>query len=398
MIDKNIEMAKKHFGKIIEEQLERIEMIKQKKEWINYQELKPIFIGIIGGDRIESQFCKHANKLLEFILKDEIENMDVKIINIKEPEIENHVELMNEIPNDVLEEIKKCDVILKVPTINSNKMVSSPKIGSINNIIKKELDLFVNIVSVKNLKKGLDWIFFRENTEGFNLLGNKGLDVTDDLSIDFTVITEQGAERIIRAAFDYAKKNNKNKVTIVTKANVVKKTDGRFLRVAEKLSKEYPDIEWDDWFIDMTIAKMIDPITQKDFKVIILPNLYGDICTEEAMQIQKGIGIAGSANIGNRYAMFEALHGFTQKTAEEEREKYADPSSIIKASSMLLNHIGYTKKAIMLEKALDICKEYEKKVNITGGEDGVTGEEYVKYILNTFIDTNLEEKWNNYQK
>ncbi|HEC89698.1 MAG TPA: isocitrate/isopropylmalate dehydrogenase family protein, partial [Thermoplasmatales archaeon] len=229
------------------------------------------------------------------------------------------------------------------------------------------------------------------------ILGSKGINVNEDLAIDFKVITTQGAERIIRLAFDYAKKNNINKVTIVTKANVVKTTDGKFLKIAEEVAKDYPEVEWDDWFIDIMTAKLIDPARQKDFKVIVMPNLYGDILTDEAAQIQGGVGTAGSANIGKRYAMFEAIHGSAPRMVEEGRAKYADPSSIIKAAAMLLNHIGYPEESKKLDMALDICHQYEKKIKITGRSDGATGEEFAKYIMDTLVDPKLEEKWKNYQ-
>ena len=204
--------------------------------------------------------------------------------------------------------------------------------------------------------------------------------------------------RIIRLAFDYAAKNNINRVSVVTKANVVKATDGRFLAMAEEIAKEYPQVKWDDWYIDIATAKLVDPARQSDFKVFVAPNLYGDIITDEAAQIQGGVGTAGSANIGKEYSMFEAIHGSAPRMVEEGRAKYADPSSIIKAAALLLNHIGFVDKAKKLEMALDICATYEKKLIITGRDTGVTGEEFAKYTMDTLQDPNLEEKWNSYQK
>ncbi|HEB37279.1 MAG TPA: isocitrate/isopropylmalate dehydrogenase family protein, partial [Thermoplasmatales archaeon] len=160
---------------------------------------------------------------------------------------------------------------------------------------------------------------------------------------------------------------------------------------------DYPEVEWDDWFIDIMTAKLIDPVRQSQFRVIVMPNLYGDILTDEAAQIQGGVGTAGSATIGRRYAMFEAIHGSAPRMVQEGRAKYADPSSIIKAAAMLLNHIGYTEKARKLEMALDICSLYEKKIKITGRSDGATGEEFAKYIMETLQDPELEKKWKGYQ-
>ncbi|MFX1457043.1 MAG: isocitrate/isopropylmalate family dehydrogenase, partial [Promethearchaeota archaeon] len=255
-----------------------------------------------------------------------------------------------------------------------------------------------NVRPVKVPELGIDWMFFRENTEGAYVLGSKGINISDDLAIDFKVITKQGSDRIIRLAFDYAAKNNINRVSVVTKANVVKTTDGKFLAMAEEIAKEYPQVEWDDWYIDIATAKLVDPARQKDFKVFVAPNLYGDIITDEAAQLQGGVGTAGSANIGKQYSMFEAIHGTAPRMVEEGRAQFADPSSIIKAAALLLNHIGFTEKSRKLDMALDICAQYEKKVVLTGRDTGATGEKYAQYLMETLQDPNLEEKWNNYQK
>ena len=382
-MNKDVEKAKEHFGKIVEGELERIKMMKAQKDWLNYDELKPIIIGIVGGDGIGPFICKHAENILRFLLNDEVEKGKIEFRVIEGLTIENRAKVMKAIPDDVLKEIKKCHVILKGPTTTPKKGDPWPNIESANVTMRRELDLFANVRPVKVPEQKIDWTFFRENTEGAYILGSRGINVNDDLSIDFKSITEQGSERIIQMAFDYAKKNNINKVTVVTKANVVKSTDGRFLNVAEKVAKNYPEVEWDDWFIDIMTAKLVDPSRRSQFKVIVLPNLYGDICTDEAAQIQGGVGTAGSANIGKRYAMFEPIHGSAPRMVKEGRAKYADPSSAIKAAALLLNHIGYPDKSNKLEMALDICSQYEKKVKLTGRDNGATGEEYAKYIMET---------------
>ncbi|MHA1975132.1 MAG: isocitrate/isopropylmalate family dehydrogenase [Candidatus Hodarchaeales archaeon] len=397
MSDEAIKKAVQHFETLVKEQLERVEKLKQEPDWMDYQNLDKIIIGACGGDGIGPEITKHAVNILEFLLTDEIKSGKVEIRKINGLTIENRAKHMKAIPDDVLEEIKKCHVLLKGPTTTPWKGSPWPNIESANVAMRRELDLFANVRPVKVPEKGIDWMFFRENTEGAYVLGSKGVAVTEDLAIDFKVITAQGAERIIRAAFDYAKKNGINKVTVVTKANVVKTSDGKFLEVAEKVAKEYPEVEWDDWYIDIMTAKLVDPARQSSFKVLVLPNLYGDILTDEAAQIQGGVGTAGSANIGKRYAMFEAIHGSALKMIEEGRQKYADPSSIIKAAALLLNHIGYTERAKKLEMALDICAEYEKKIKVTGRDTGATGEEFGKYVMETIRDPELEKKWQSYQ-
>jgi isocitrate dehydrogenase (NAD+) len=394
---KEIEEAKEHFGKILEEQLERVERMKKAEEWIDYSKLKPIIIGIIGGDGIGPYITKEAKRVLEFLLKKEIENGKVELKVIKGLTIENRVKVMKAIPDEILAEIKKCHVILKGPLYTPKKGDKWPNIESANIMMRRKLDLFANVRPVKVPKEGIDWIFFRENTEGAYILGGKGINVTDDLGVDFKVITSQGSERIIQMAFDYAKRNKINRVTVVTKANVVKTTDGKFLSVAEQVAKHYPEVEWDDWFIDIMTAKLVDPKRRTQFKVVVLPNLYGDILTDEAAEFQGGVGTAGSANIGKRYAMFEAIHGTAPRMVEEGRAKYADPSSILRATVMLLNHIGFAAEARKFEMALDICGQYEKKIGITGRSDGVTGAEFADYVMETIQDPKLESKWQSYQ-
>ena len=397
-MDKRIEDAKSHFEKIVKEQLERVERMKKAGDWVDYTTIKPIIIGLVGGDGIGPYITKHAKSILEFLLKEEVEEGSVELRVIEGLTIENRAKVMKAIPDDVLIELKKCHVLLKGPTTTPRKGDKWPNIESANVTMRRELDLFANVRPVKVPEKNIDWMFFRENTEGAYVLGSKGINISEDLSIDFKVITKQGSERIIRLAFDYAKKNNINRVTVVTKANVVKATDGRFLAMAEEVAKDYPEVEWDDWYIDIMTAKLVDPARQSQFRVFVAPNLYGDIITDEAAQIQGGVGTAGSANIGKQYSMFEAIHGSAPRMVDEGRAQYADPSSIIKAAALLLNHIGFKEKAKKLEMALDICATLEKKITLTGRDDGATGEEYAKYIMDTLVDPNLEKRFKEFSK
>ncbi|MCG7843941.1 MAG: isocitrate/isopropylmalate family dehydrogenase [Methanomassiliicoccales archaeon] len=393
MTNVDIDAAKEHFGKILKEQLQRVELMKSSAEWTDYAKLDQLIIGVVGGDGIGPFICKHAENVLRDLLKDEIANGKVDVRTIDGLTIENRAKHLKAIPDDVLVELKKCHVILKGPTTTPKKGDGWPNIESANVAMRRELDLFANVRPVRIPEQGIDWTFFRENTEGAYVLGSKGVDVNADISIDFTVATTQGCERIIRLAFDHARKTGQNKVTVVTKANVIKKTDGKFLSIAENMAKEYPEVKWDDWFIDIMTAKLIDPYRRADFKVVVLPNLYGDILTDEAAQIQGGVGTAGSANIGSRYAMFEAIHGSAPRMVDEGRAQYADPSSIIKAAAMLLNHVGYMEKARKLEMALDLCSQFEKRISITGRSDGATGEQFGKYVLETVGRKDLEQVW-----
>jgi isocitrate dehydrogenase (NAD+) len=393
-----IDKAKEYFGQIVEEQLKRVEVLKKAQDWIDYSQVKPIIIGIIGGDGIGPFIAAEARRILEFMLREEVKSGKVKMRNIEGLTIENRAEQNKSIPDDVLEEIKKCHVTLKGPTTTPRKGDPWPNIESCNVSMRRYLDLFANVRPVKVPKEGIDWMFFRENTEGAYIMGSKGINITEDLAFDFKVITSQGAERIIRLAFEYAKKNNINKVTIVTKANVVKTSDGKFLDIGYKIAKEYPEVETDDWYIDIMTAKLVDPKRRTQFKVIVLPNLYGDILTDEAAEFQGGVGTAGSANIGKQYAMFEAIHGSAPRMVKEGRAQYADPFSMIRAASMLVNHIGYPDRAKNLEMALDICGQYEKKLVLTGRDTGATGAELADYLMETLQDPDLKEKWESYIK
>ena len=399
MVDANsIEKAKEHFGRILEEQLKRVEAMRSGQEWTDYAHLPRIKIGICGGDGIGPYISRSAQMVLETLLRDDIASGKVEIKIIEGLTIENRVKVMKAVPDEVLEQIKECHVVLKGPTTTPKKGDAWPNIESANVAMRRELDLFANVRPVKVPELGVDWIFFRENTEGSYVLGSRGVNVTEDLAIDFCVATTQGTERILRLAFDHAAKNGIDKVSVVTKANVIKTTDGKFLNIAAEVAKDYPGVQWDDWFIDIMTAKLIDPYRRKDFKVIVLPNLYGDILTDEAAQIQGGVGTAGSANIGKRYAMFEAIHGSAPRMVEEGRALYADPSSMIKATAMLLNHIGSVDKAKRLEMALEVCTQYEKAKVMTGRSNGATGAEFAQYVLNTVNDPDLESKWKGYQR
>ena len=203
------------------------------------------------------------------------------------------------------------------------------------------------------------------------------------LSMDFKVTTDAGTRRIARAAFEYARLNGKTNVAIVTKANIMKKTDGMFSRIAHEVAADYPGIEAEDWYIDIMTANLVNPALRSRFQVFLLPNLYGDIITDEAAQIQGGVGTAGSANIGDRYAMFEAIHGSAPRKIEAGEGDYANPASILKAAEMMLRHIAMPEKAERLQAAMRICTETEHRVTVTGHRDGATCEAFTDYLLET---------------
>lgn len=371
----------KQFETIVAQQTARVEQLKNDGDFIDYQNLDKIIIGIIGGDGIGPAITAHARKVLESLLASEVAAGKVEFRTIEGLTIERRAALGQAIPEDTMEEIKACHVLLKGPTTTPRKGDRWANVESANVAMRKALDLFANVRPVKIPELGIDWTFFRENTECLYAMGSQGVNINDDLAIDFRVITTPGTERIARLAYEYAKANHKDRVTIVTKANIVKATDGKFLDTCQNIGKEYPEITTDDWYIDIMTAKLVDETRRNQFQVLLLPNLYGDILTDEAAQIQGGVGTAGSANIGKKYAMFEAVHGSAPRMVEEGRAQYADPCSVIRAGAMLLSHIGFQKEADKLYDALEECLVKEKKLTITGRSDGATGAEFADYIL-----------------
>ena len=379
--DVQVKEAVAKFEALVRGQLERVERINAAADFVDYASLDKLIIGVCGGDGIGPVITNAAQTVLEKLLADRVAAGKVEFRIIDGLTIENRVAVNKAIPDDVLDELKKCHVILKGPTTTPRAGDPWPNIESANVAMRKELDLFANVRPVKVPEQGIDWTFFRENTEGSYAVGSNGQLITDDLAMDFCVTTTEGTNRIARLAFEFAKNNKKDRVSIITKANVIKTTDGKFLRICEEMAKEYPDITTDEWFIDILTAKLIDEKRRRDFKVFILPNLYGDIITDEAAEFQGGVGTAGSANIGKRYAMFEAIHGSAPRMMKEGRGIYADPCSMLRASVMLLNHVGFNAEADRLEKALDFCMYTDKKYTVTGRDTGATCETFVNYVI-----------------
>ena len=385
--------AKEHFGQVLEKQLARVERMKQEEDWLDFAGISPIIIGVCGGDGIGPYITEQAQRILKHLLESEVSSGKVEFRTIEGLTIENRAEKGKALPDEVLAELRKCHIILKGPTTTPRKGDPWPNIESANVAMRKELDLFANVRPVRVPDQDIDWMFFRENTEGAYALGSDGVNVSDDLAIDFTVTTSQGSDRIIKMAFEHAKRTGANRLTVVTKANVIKTTDGKFLDTARRIAEEYPEVDWDDWYIDIMTAKLVDPKRRTQFRVFALPNLYGDILTDEAAEFQGGVGTAGSANVGKRYAMFEAIHGSAPRMVDEGRAEYADPSSMIRAGAMLLNHLGQTDGAKKLELALDVCGNLEKKLVMTGRDTGAKGAEFADYIMETLADPELEAKW-----
>ena len=378
-----LDAACERFRKLMAAQLERVEDMKAQGDFVDYSKLDCIKIGVCGGDGIGPIISAQARRVLEFILQDLVKEGKVEFKDVEGLTIENRIAKGKAIPDDVMEELKTCHIILKGPTTTPQKGSGMPNIESANVAMRKALDLFANIRPVKVPEEGINWTIFRENTEGGYAIGSSGFNITEDLAVDFTVTTKQGSDRIARIAYDYAHKNGFKRVSLVTKANVIKTTDGNFLEDCHKVGDLYPDIVTDEWYADIMTAKLVDKKRRRDFQVLLLPNLYGDIISDEAAEFQGGVGTAGCANIGKKYAMFEAIHGSAPRMITEGRGKYADPCSMLRACVMLLSHIGLQNRADRLERALDICSFEERKYVITGRDTGATCEEFGDYVMET---------------
>ncbi len=364
-----MDLACRQFRTLLEDQLRRIQNMSSEK--VDFSAKETVTIGIIDGDGIGPIIMGAAVRVMEVLLAEQIATGQVVLKKIPGLTIENRLALGRSVPEAVLAQIKSCDVLLKGPT-------TTPMGGtmeSANVTLRRELDLYANVRPVSIPEEGIDWIFFRENTEGEYVLGSRGVELPG-MAVDFKVTTDLGTRRIARTAFEYAKNNGKTRLSIVTKANIMKKTDGKFTAVCHEVAADYPGIQVDDWYIDIMTANLVNPAIRSQFQVVLLPNLYGDIITDEAAQLQGGVGTAGSANIGDRYAMFEAIHGSAPRLLEQGLGDYASPESILRALALLLRHICRAGEADRLERAMDACQ-----ISVNGTRNGATCREYTEALL-----------------
>jgi isocitrate dehydrogenase len=251
------------------------------------------------------------------------------------------------ISKDSWEVVRRNKIFLKAP-------ITTPQGGgykSLNVSTRKFLGLYSNVrpcmsfhpfVSTKH--PVMDVVIVRENEE--DLYAGIEHQQTDEVVQCLKLISRPGCEKIVRYAFEYAKQQNRKKVTCFTKDNIMKQTDGLFHQVFDEIAKEYPEIENEHWIVDIGAAKLAD--TPEAFDVIVMPNLYGDVLSDVAAQIAGSVGLAGSANIGEECAMFEAIHGSAPRRAGQNM---ANPSGLLQGAVMMLNHIGETAAAEKIQNA-----------------------------------------------
>ena len=380
-MNESIKNATAQFETLLREQIARTERMAELSTPIDYASLGKLIIGVCDGDGIGPIICTEAVRVLETLLADRIAAGKVEIRRIEGLTLENRIAKEQSVPADVLAAIKECHVLLKGPTTTPKGGTGAKELESANVALRRELDLFANVRPVFVPEEGIDWTFYRENTEGEYVLGSRGVEIPGVLACDFKVTTDLGTERIARAAYEFARNNGKKNVAIVTKANIMKKTDGKFARICRELAaREYPELVLEDWYIDIMAANLVNPAIRSKFEVFVLPNLYGDIITDEAAQIQGGVGTAGSANVGGRYAMFEAVHGSAPRMIEEGIGELANPASIIKAGEMLLRHVGFAAEADKLAAAMQKCSD-DPTLHMTGERGGSTAREYADKLL-----------------
>ena len=383
MTQENVKHAQEKFVALIENESKRIQRMKESQELTDFKNKEKIVVGIMPGDGVGPILMEQALRVLNELTGEEIKNGKIEVRTIEGMTIENRVAKMESLPADIIPEIKACDVLVKGPMVTPRAGDGLPNLVSANSLLRRELELFAAVRPIKIPDKHIDWTFFRENIEGEYIWGDKGIQVDEDLAVDFKVQTKQGSERIARAAFEFARKNGKKNVTIVTKANIVKLVDGNFIKAVRKVGEEYPDIEIQERLVDAMCAKMLDENFNKGIEVVVLPNLYRDIVTDVAAEHAGGLGNACSSNIGNQYALFEAIHGTAPYLMSHGRGAYANPCSLIRAMGQMLVHIGYADRNRLLEEALEICTVTEKKLVVTTQTEDASAAEFTDYLLDT---------------
>ncbi len=324
-------------------------------------------ITVIIGDGISEEIAHSAMKVIKYLVND-------LVFDVKRAGINVYGKTGSLMEEGLLESIEKNRVALKGP-------IGTP-IGkgfrSINVALRKTFDLYANIRPIKTYGdfgkyEDVDLVVFRENTE--DVYAGVEKKISKDEMHSIKIITRDKSERIARKAYEFAVANGRKKVTVVTKANIMKLTDGLFLDVARQVGEEYPGVETEEILIDnMCMQLVIDPTR---YDVILTQNLYGDILSDLCAGLVGGLGLAPSANIGNDHAIFEAVHGTAPDIAGKN---LANPTALILSASMMLEHLGYRAESDRLNDAIrDILRNKEKCTVDLGGHATTT--EFTDYII-----------------
>ena len=279
------------------------------------------------------------------------------------------------IPKESIESLKENKVALKAPCTTP----IGKGFRSVNVQLRLLFDLYANIrpckslVNVKSRYENIDLVTFRENTEDL-YIGDETV-ISDDEVHAIKKITRQASERIIRAAFDYARKHNRKKVTCVHKANILKKSDGLFLSIFNEIKNEYPEIEANDLIVDNTCMQLV--MRPEQFDIIVTPNLYGDIISDLSSGLIGGLGLLPSCNRNDEIAIFEAVHGSAPDIAGKN---IANPTALLLSACMMLDHIGYAEEAERVRNAIDyVLENTDIRTADIGGRSSTT--EYADAII-----------------
>lgn len=299
-------------------------------------------ITLIPGDGIGPSISEAATRVIEstgFPVKWETVAAGITAIDqFKDP-----------LPESTIESIRKNKIALKGPLTT----LMGKGFRSVNVALRKEFDLYINLRPAKSFEgapsryKNVDLVMFRENIEEFYSGIEHYVDAQKSAAETIGIVTRFGSERIVRAAFEYARKHHRKKVTIVHKANIMKFSGGLFLDVAREVAAQYPDIEAEDRIVDNMAMQLV--LNPNQFDVIVTTNLFGDILSDLCSGLVGGLGLAPGANIGTSAAIFEAVHGSAPDIAGKN---IANPSAIILAGAMMLHHLGESERAMKIENAV----------------------------------------------
>jgi len=317
---------------------------------------------LIPGDGIGPEITNSVTTILEKA------EADIKWVNAKAG-LTAHEELGTPLPDDTIEAIEEHRIALKGPLTTP---VGSG-FRSVNVALRQQFNLYSNIrpahtlPSIESPFRDVDMVLFRENTQGLYIGKEQWIEEGENKrhSEAIAVVTEEASKKIVKAAFEYAKQNDRKKVTLVHKANILKLTTGLFLEVGKKVAKDYPEIEFEDLIVDNMAMQMV--MRPKQFDVVVTTNLFGDILSDLASGLVGGLGVTGAANIGDDAAMFEAVHG---SAPDIVGKNIANPLALLFSSLMMLEHIDQKSVAENIRKAI-YKTLVEKKVYCTpdiGGE------------------------------
>ena len=325
-------------------------------------------ITVFKGDGIGPEITDCVLRILDAAGAD----LNYEVFNVGAAEYEAHGEL---IPKEGYASMEKTHILLKSP-------ITTPLgkgFRSLNVTLRKKYDLYANIrpaktnSAVKTAFENVDIVIFRENTEG--LYVGKEEQIDENTVHAIKIVTKNASERIIRDAFEYAKKNGRKKVTCVHKANILKMSDGMFLAIFREVAKDYPEIEADDKIIDNTCMQLV--MNPNQFDVMVMQNLYGDILSDLCSGLIGGLGLVPSSNIGSDYAMFEAVHGSAPDIAGKH---LANPTAFLWSACMMLEYLGENETASRIRKAVDeVLAEGKHLTRDLHGE--ASTEEYVDAVI-----------------